>query len=146
MRTNCIAFICIALIGILPAKAQRETPPISHIKDNSYNISSGKVIFKPQNAIVVDAEGSHNFTSYDCPNMNVEDKKATVDIAWGGDKVTLHRSSYNEDTYTATGNSSRGKVTVTAYRSSASGKIYLVTVAMPNPTPDVKQITINFKP
>lgn len=116
------------------------------MKDNSYTISSGKITFKPQNAIVVDTEGSHNFTSYDCPNMNVTDNGNTISISWGGDSVVLNKSHTNSDTYIAIGNTSRGKVTIKAFRSSASGKIYPVTVAMPNPTPDVKQITINFKP
>lgn len=110
------------------------------------NPSIESITFRPRNANIVDLEGSHNFTSYDCPNMNVIDKKESIDISWGGDKVILHRNSYNEDTYTATGNSSRGIITVRAFRSSASEKIYLITVAMPNPTPDVKHITINFKP
>lgn len=118
----------------------------SQIKDNTTNSNNEKTVFHPQNAIVVDSEGSHNFTSYDCPNMNVTDNGNTVGISWGGDNVVLNESHSNSDTYTAIGNTSRGKVTIKAFRSSASGKIYLVTVAMPNPTLDVLHITINFKP
>ncbi len=118
----------------------------SRIKGNASNFDYGMTVFYPQNATIVDSEGSHNFTSYDCPNMNVTDKGNTVSIAWGGDNVVLNKSHSNRDTYTATGNTSRGKVTIKAFRSSTSGKIYLVTVAMPNPTPDVQHITINFKP
>lgn len=118
----------------------------SRIKGNASNFDYGMTVFYPQNATIVDSEGSHNFTSYDCPNMNVTDKGNTVSIAWGGDNVVLNKSQNNRDTYTATGNTFRGKVTIKAFRSSTSGKIYLVTAAMPNPTPDVLHITINFKP
>lgn len=117
-------------------------------KQSGMAISHNKkpVTFCPQNAMVVDETGSHNFTSYDCPNMNVTDKGNSVDISWGGDNVTLNRSANNSDTYTATGNTPRGNLTIKAFRSSASGKIYLVTATMPNPTSDVRYITINFKP
>ena len=115
--------------------------------DASINKSNSlAVTFYPKNTTIVDSEGSHNFTSYDCPNMNVTDNGNTVNIAWGGDNVILNESHSNSDTYTATGNTSRGKVTIKAFRSSTSGKIYLVTVVMPNPTSDVLHITINFKP
>lgn len=118
----------------------------SRIKGNTSNSVYGTTVFHPKNATIVDSEGSHNFTSYDCPNMNVTDNGSTVNVAWGGDNVVLQKSHNNSDTYTAIGNTSRGKVTIKAFRSSASGKIYLVTVAMPNPTSDVLHITINFKP
>ena len=118
-----------------------EESDVSVNKPNSLAVE-----FYPKNATIVDSEGSHNFTSYDCPNMNVTDNGNTVGISWGGDNVVLNEIHSNSDTYAATGNTSRGKVTIKAFRSSANGKIYLVTVAMPNPTPDVLHITINFKP
>lgn len=102
--------------------------------------------FHPQNATIVDSEGSHNFDSYDSPNMNVVDIDNSVKAAWGGIEIILSQTTSNEDTYYASGETSRGKVTLTAYRSSRSGEIYLVTAQMPNPSPDVKFITINFKP
>ena len=115
--------------------------------DSSINKSNSlAVTFYPKNAAIVDSKGSYNSTSYDCPNMNVADNGSTVKVTWGGDNVVLNESHSNSDTYTATGNTSRGKITINAFRSSESGMIYLVTVAMPNPTPDVLHITINFKP
>lgn len=121
---------------------KQETHPIKEI-DKGINAS---VTFRPQNATILDSEGNHNFTSFDCPNMNVTDNGNTIYISWGSDNVALNESLSNSDTYIATGNTSRGKVTIKAIRSSASGKIYLVMVAMPNPTPDIQHITINFKP
>lgn len=118
----------------------------SHIKGDTSNLNYGMTIFYPQNATIIDSDGSHNFTSYDCPNMNVIDNGNTIGISWGGDNVVLNKSYINSDTYSAVSNTSSGKVTIKAFRSSASGKIYLVTVAMPNPTSDVLHITINFKP
>lgn len=104
------------------------------------------VPFSPQNATVVDEQGSHNFENFDCPNMEVgDDNGKRVHISWGGDKVVLYKSANNADTYTATGHTSRGNVTLRAFRSSSSGQIYLVTATMPNPTADVQLITINFK-
>lgn len=104
------------------------------------------IVFFPQNAIIVDEQGSHNFEHFDCPNMNVtDDNGKRVVISWGGDKVILYKSANNDDTYSATGNTSRGNLTLRAFRSSSSGQIYLVTATMPNPSTDVKFITINFK-
>lgn len=104
------------------------------------------IVFYPQNAIIVDEQGSHNFEHFDCPNMNVtDDNGKRVVISWGGDNVVLYKCANNDDTYLATGHTSRGDLTLRAFRSSSSGQIYLVTATMPNPTSDVKQITINFK-
>lgn len=104
------------------------------------------VIFYPQNATIVDSEGHHSFGSYDAPNMNVTDKCKSVKVSWGGNEVVLNETENSEDTYFASAETSKGKLTIIAYRSSRSGKIYLVTVQMPNPTPNVDYITINFKP
>lgn len=104
------------------------------------------IVFFPQNAIIVDEQGCHNFEHFDCPNMNVtDDNGKRVVISWGGDNVVLYKSANNDDTYSATGHTSRGNLTLKAFRSSSSGLIYLVTATMPNPTADVKHITINFK-
>lgn len=104
------------------------------------------VTFFPQNATIVDEQGRHNFEHFDCPNMEVgDDNGKRVHISWGGDEVVLYKSPNNADTYTATGHTSRGNVTLRAFRSSSSRQIYLVTAIMPNPTTDVKLITINFK-
>lgn len=138
------------LLSFLIVLSACNIKPNSHSSQTEFDITNGNyeiVTFFPQNAIIIDSEGtSHNFTSFDCPNMNVTDKGNAVNIACGGDNVVLNESQSNSDTYTATGNSSNGKVTINAFRSSANGKIYLVTVQMPNPTPDVNFITINFKP
>lgn len=104
------------------------------------------VTFYPQNATIVDSEGHHSFGSYDAPNMNVTDKYKFVKVSWGGNEVVLNETENNEDTYFASTETSKGKLTIIAYRSSRSEKIYLVTVQMPNPTPNVDYITINFKP
>lgn len=140
-------FIIIVVIA-LPAKAQDMNILVKHsrIKGNTSNLDYGTMVFHPRNATIVDSEGSHNFTSYDCPNMNVTDNGSTVNVAWGGDNVVLKETRNNSDTYIATGDTSRGRVTIKAFRSSSSGKIYLVTVTMPNPSPDVQHITMNFKP
>lgn len=103
------------------------------------------VIFYPQNATIIDAEGSHNFEDFDCPNMNIADRGNTIKVSWGGDNIVLNKTTNNEDTYNATGNTSRGKMTIKAYRSSTSGEIYLVTVIASNPRPNVSLIIINFK-
>lgn len=100
--------------------------------------------FYPGNATIVDADGSHNFSSYDCPAMTVTDNRSSVAVTWGGDRVTLPQT--DTSTYSATGYTSRGNLTIKAMRSSRNGQIYLVTVSMPNPTPGVSHITINFKP
>lgn len=105
-----------------------------------------QTVFRPQNANIVDSEGSHNFESFDCPNMNVTDRGNSVKAAWGGIEIILSQTTSNEDTYYASGETSKGKVALIAYRSSRSGGIYLVTAQMPNPSLDVKFITIDFKP
>ena len=56
---------------------KQETHPIKEI-DKGINAS---VTFRPQNATILDSEGNHNFTSYDCPNMNVTDNGNTIYIS-----------------------------------------------------------------
>ena len=73
-----------------------------------------------------------------------ENNRSSVAVTWGGDRVTLPQT--DTSTYSATGYTSRGNLTIKAMRSSRNGQIYLVTVSMPNPTPGVSHITINFKP
>lgn len=111
---------------------------------NSTNYSSNNREFRPGNASIVDNTGTHDFTKYNCPSMYVTDYKKSVTISWGGDVVSLPKVSGN--TYRMTGSSSKGNLTLTAYRSSQTGRIYLVTAFMRNPSSEVSQITINFKP
>ena len=118
----------------------------SDININKTSSSSSIVTFYPKNTTIVDSGESYTFDSYDCPNMNVTDNGSSVKVAWGGTEVILKTTTSNSDTYYCEGETSKGKIAVTAYRSSRSGEIYLVTVQMPNPSPNVNFITINFKP
>ena len=125
----------------------RKTDNTSSRQGRNGNLASrnnSSSVFRPQNATIVDGSGSHTYSSYDCPNMTVSDRGSIVTIIWGGDAVTL--SKIDNSTYSASGRTSRGSVTIRAMRNSRTGKIYLVTVQMPNPTPGVQYITINFKP
>lgn len=113
-------------------------------RQNSTDLSSTNMEFRPGNASIVDGTGTHDYTNYNCPSMYVTDYNNSVKISWGGDDVTLPKVSGN--TYRMTGSSSKGNLTLTAYRSSQTGKIYLVTAFMRNPALGISQITISFKP
>lgn len=127
-----------------------ETSIIDSIKTSKPIIKTykplNKRIFTPKNALITDDNGIHQSNSFDCVNMSVEDYGNNINISCGGDKAVLKKSINNEDTYIATGTISHRNINITAFRSSTSGKIYLVTVKMSNPTPDIKSITIFFKP
>lgn len=129
--------------GVTPRKTDN-TSSRQGRNGNTASRNNSSSVFRPQNATIVDGSGSHTYSSYDCPNMTVSDRGSTVTITWGGDTVTL--SKIDNSTYSASGRTSRGSVTIRAMRSSRTGKIYLVTAQMPNPTPGVQYITINFKP
>lgn len=129
--------------GVRPQKIDATLPRRSYSGKLSRN-DNGASVFRPKNATIVDSSGAHTYSSYDCPNMTVSDRGSTVTISWGGDTVTL--SKIDNSTYSVSGRTSRGTVTLKAMRSSRTGKIYLVTAQMPNPAPGVQYITINFKP
>ena len=135
----CIFTVC--LVSCRGSSASNRAEQGQHLQDKSKTIT-----FLLENATIVDLEGSHTFESFDSPNMNVTDNGSSVKVAWGGTEVILKTTTSNSDTYYCEGETSKGKIAVTAYRSSRSGEIYLVTVQMPNPSPNVNFITINFKP
>lgn len=113
-----------------------------------FGISMSAETFAPQSATIVDNSGqSSTFSSFDAPSMSVTDNGSSVAIVWGGDRVVLRRNS-DGSSYSASGQSSKGPITVTAYRSNRSKKIYLVTVGVNNASLPygIKRMTINFKP
>lgn len=144
MKKNICLLVCaltVCLTSCSGSPASNKAEQGQYLQDKSKTIT-----FQPKNAIIVDSDGSHTFESFDSPNMNVTDNGSSVKVAWGGTEVILKTTTSNNDTYYCEGETSKGKIAVTAYRSSRSGEIYLVTVQMPNPSPNVNFITINFKP
>lgn len=99
-------------------------------------------VLRPKSATITDGLNSYTSKSFDCPSMTVIDKGRIVTIIWGGDTMNLSRKSANDDTYTASTVILDKKVAITAYRSSKTRRIYLVTVVQKQGS---ETIRINFK-
>ena len=99
--------------------------------------------FRPVKATMTDSQGSFSSSSFDCPSMLVYDKGNTVQLSWGGENVLLYKSN-SPDTY-VTSSTTKSGVTIrfVAYRSSNTGKIYLVVCTTKGNGINAE---INFKP
>lgn len=101
------------------------------------------MVFKPTSATIKDSQGSYTSQQFDCTSMLIEDNQTSVQVAIAGDKITLYPSKYNKDTYMTVVNQGSVEVTVVAFRSSSTKKIFLVTTTTRNGN---KSVTIKFKP
>lgn len=99
--------------------------------------------FYPKSATIRDSQGTFTSHSFDSPAMNVTDYKSSVLINWGGNQAILNQNRVSPHTYEISQNIQGIQLIITAYRSSQSSKIYLVTVQQKTNTGSV---TINFKP
>lgn len=99
--------------------------------------------FYPRSATIRDSQGTFTSQSFDSPAMSVNDYKSNVSISWGGNQVILNKTKVDPYTYEMSQNIQGMQLTITAYRSSQSSKIYLVTVLQKT---SEGSITINFKP
>ena len=99
--------------------------------------------FRPVKATITDSQGTFSSSTFDCPNMIVYDKENSVQLSWGGENIPLNRDRYSPDTYSASQSKSGVTMKFVAYRSSSTGKIYLVicTTSKRN-----QKVEINFKP
>ena len=93
--------------------------------------------FVPVSATMTDAEGSYTSKNFDAPNLQFWDNQSSITVKWGGDRLSLQKVGSANDTYSTT-----VSLTVSAYRSSNSGKIYLIMVKRKSREGSV---TINFK-
>lgn len=84
--------------------------------------------FTPVSATINDEEGSYTSNSFDAPNLQFWDNKSSITVMWGGDKLSLKRQGYGDGTYRTVVSVNGTSLTVSAYRSADSGKIYLITV------------------
>lgn len=98
--------------------------------------------FVPVSATMNDEKGSYTSRNFDAPNLQFWDNRTSVTVMWGGDKLSLQRQGYSNDTYRTTVAANGVSLTVSAYRSASTGKIYLITVKR-----DAREgsVTINFK-
>lgn len=102
-----------------------------------------KRIFSPMSATIIDDNGTFTSENFNCPSMAVIDNKTSIDIYWNNDRITLHPSSVETDTYYTSQTQYGIQLSFTAYRSSLIKKIYLVTVKRKT---NSEIIVINFKP
>lgn len=98
--------------------------------------------FKPVKATITDSQGSFTSSNFNCPNMVVYDKGSSVQLSWGGENIPLSKSS-SPDTYIASQSKSGTTMKFVAYRSSSTGRIYLVICTTKG---NGKSVDIHFKP
>ena len=98
--------------------------------------------FVPVSATMTDAEGSYTSKNFDAPNLQFWDNQSSITVKWGGDRLSLQKVGSANDTYSTTVSTNGMSLTVSAYRSSNSGKIYLIMVKRKSREGSV---TINFK-
>lgn len=98
--------------------------------------------FSPVKATITDSQGSFTSSNFNCPNMTVYDKGSSVLLSWGGENIPLSKSS-SPDTYMASQSKSGTTMKFVAYRSSRTGRIYLVICTTKS---NGKSVEINFKP
>ncbi len=97
--------------------------------------------FRPIKATITDSQGTFSSTSFNCPNMIVYDKGSSVLLSWGGENIPLSKSS-SPDTYIASQTKSGTTMKFVAYRSSSTGRIYLVICTTKS---NGKSVDIHFK-
>lgn len=107
-----------------------------------YTVASAEV-FYPKEATISDAQGTFTSQSFDSPAINVSDNGSSVAINWGGNSATLYQNRESPNTYEVTQSFQGQTIKIFAYRSSQSGKLYLVTVSQKSTN---ESITIKFKP
>jgi hypothetical protein len=100
------------------------------------------ITFSPVSSTISDSEGSFSSSNFDCPSMVVYDKGSSVQLSWGGENIPLSKSS-SPDTYIASQSKSGTTMRFVAYRSSSTGRIYLVICTTKS---NGKSVEINFKP
>jgi hypothetical protein len=98
--------------------------------------------FKPFSATLTDELGSYTSDHFDSSNLYLVDNSSSLEVTVAGDKFTLFPIGYGKDTYQCEGSHNRGDVKFVAYRSSSSGKIYLVICKT---TLEGKRIEIKYK-
>lgn len=117
--------------------------PLQIIESTSNHSQNTKVIFKPTSATINDKKGSYTSSNFNSPSITMIDNKSSITVYWGGDKVILNKSPYNEDTYSISHNQNGTIVSFMAYRSSSTDNIYLIFVEMKKGYESTK---ITFKP
>ena len=98
--------------------------------------------FSPVKATITDSQGSFTSSNFNCPNMTVYEKGSSVLLSWGGENIPLSKSN-SPDTYMASQSKSGTTMKFVAYRSSRTGRIYLVICTTKS---NGKSVEINFKP
>ena len=84
--------------------------------------------FVPISATMTDAEGSYTSENFDAPSLQFWDNQSSITVKWGGDRLSLQKVGSANGTYRTTASANGMSLTVSAYRSSNTGKIYLITV------------------
>ena len=105
-------------------------------------VAFSQTTFKPVKATITDSEGSFTSSSFDCPNMVVVDKGNIVQLIWGGENIPLYASN-SPGTYIASQTKSGVTMRFVVYRSSSTGRIYLVICTTKG---NGKSVDIHFKP
>ncbi len=100
-------------------------------------------MFYPKSATINDAQGTFTSQSFDSPAMNEQDAGTHISINWGGNNAILYQLRENKYTYETSQSYQGQQITITAYRSTQSYKIYLVSVTQRF---NGSSIIINFKP
>lgn len=107
-----------------------------------YVVAFCQITFRPVKATITDSQGSFTSSNFNCPNMVVYDKGNIVQLSWGGENIPLSKSN-SPGTYIASQTISGTTMRFVAYRSSNTGKIYLVICTTRS---NNKSVEINFKP
>jgi hypothetical protein len=105
-------------------------------------VAFSQTTFRPVKATITDSQGSFTSSNFNCPSMVVYDKGSSVQLSWGGENIPLSKSS-SPDTYIASQSKSGTTMRFVAYRSSSTGRIYLVICTTKS---NGKSVEINFKP
>jgi hypothetical protein len=112
----------------------------SDTTDDSY--SEVGITFNPVSSTISDSEGTFSSSNFDCPSMIVYDKTNSVLLSWGGENIPLYKGN-SPDTYVASQTKSGVTMSFVAYRSSSTGRIYLVICTTKG---NGQSVVINFKP
>lgn len=98
--------------------------------------------FRPVSATISDSEGTFTSSEFDCPDMVVYDNGSSVELSWGGEHIPLYGGD-SPGTYIASQSKAGTMMKFVAYRSSNTGKIYLV---INTTTGNGQSVEIKFKP
>ena len=113
-----------------------------YINNGNTYVEATRSTFRPVSATISDSEGTFTSSDFDCPNMIVYDEGNSVQLSWGGETIPLNEAG-SPDTYVASQTKSGTTMKFVGYRSSSSGRIYLVICT----TIDTERtVEINFKP